>query len=129
MEVHGGASLEEIVVPVITLTLKKQTGVQIAIIHPDDITADRHNGVMLNLYISDVDFPDNLCLVINEKPYQGKTEDGTHYSFALEDIKRAKSKPYTADVFDGPDLIGNVSFKVRGKTATIKDDFDFGDEF
>ena len=129
VEVHGGASLEEIVVPVITLTLKKQTGVQIAIIHPDDITADRHNGVMLNLYISDVDFPDNLCLVINEKPYQGKTEDGTHYSFALEDIKRAKSKPYTADVFDGPDLIGNVSFKVRGKTATIKDDFDFGDEF
>ena len=33
------------------------------------------------------------------------------------------------DVFDGSDLAGGISFKVRGKTATIKDDFDFGDEF
>ena len=52
-----------------------------------------------------------------------------HYTFELKDIKRAKTKPYTADVFDGADLIGSVSFRVKGKTATIKDDFDFGDEF
>ena len=129
VEVHGGASLEEIVVPVITLTLKKQASVQITVIHPDDITADRHDGVTLNLYISDVESPDNISLVIEDKPYQGKSEDGSHYTFGLKDIKRAKTKPYTADVFDGADLIGSVSFKVRGKTATVKDDFDFGDEF
>ena len=129
VEVHGGASLEEIVVPVITLTLKKQVGIQIVVIHPDDIIVDRHDGVTLNLYISDVEFPDDLRIVINDKSYNGQTEDGTHYTFELEDIKRAKSKPYIADVFDGPDLIGNISFKVRGKTATVKDDFDFGDEF
>ena len=76
-----------------------------------------------------MEFPDNIRLVIKDKSYQGKTEDGIHYTFGLEDIKRAKTKPYTADAFDGPDLIGSVSFKVRGKTATIKDDFDFGDEF
>ena len=58
-----------------------------------------------------------------------KSEDGSHYTFGLKDIKRAKTKPYTADAFDGADLIGSVSFKVRGKTATVKDDFDFGDEF
>jgi hypothetical protein len=129
VEVHGGASLEEIVVPVITLTLKKQAGVQITVIHPDDITADRHDGVTLNLYISDVESVDNINLVIEDKPCQGESEDGTHYTFRLKDIKRAKTKPYTADVFDGSDLIGSVSFKVKGKTATVKDDFDFGDEF
>lgn len=129
VEVHGGASLEEIVVPVITLTLKKQAGVQITVIHPDAITADRHDGVSLNLYISDVESPDNISLVIEDKTYQGKSEDGTHYTFGLKDIKRAKTKPYTADVFDGSDLIGSVSFKVKGKTATVKADFDFGDEF
>lgn len=129
VEVHGGASLEEIVVPVITLTLKKQTGIQITVIHPDDITADRHDGVALNLYISDVESPDNISLVIEDKSYQGKSEDGSHYTFKLKDIKRAKTKPYMADVFDGADLIGTVSFRVRGKTATVKDDFDFGDEF
>lgn len=129
VEVHGGASLEEIVVPVITLTLKKQVGVKITVMHSDDITADRHDGVTLNLYISDVESPDNISLVIEDKPYQAKSEDATHFTFALTDIKRAKMKPYTADVFDGSDLIGSVSFKVKGKTATIKDDFDFGDEF
>lgn len=129
VEVHGGASLEEIVVPVITLTLKKQTGVQIVVIHPDDITADRHDGVTLNLYISDVKTSENIRLVIEDKIYQGISEDESHYTFELKDIKRAKTKPYTADVFDGADLIGSVSFRVKGKTATIKDDFDFGDEF
>lgn len=129
VEVHGGASLEEIVVPVITLTLKNQPGVQISVIHPDDITADRHDGVTLNLYISDVKWPNNISLVIEDKPYQGKSEDRSHYTFELKDIKRAKIKSYMADVFDGADLIGSVSFKVRSKTAIIKDDFDFGDEF
>lgn len=129
VEVHGGASLEEIVVPVITLTLKKQTGVQIVVIHPNDITADRHDGVTLNLYISDVKISENIRLVIEDKIYQGISEDESHYTFELKDIKRAKTKPYTADVFDGADLIGSVSFRVKGKTATIKDDFDFGDEF
>lgn len=129
VEVHGGASLEEIVVPVITLTLKKQTGVQIAVIHPDDITADRNNGVTLNLYISDVESPSSISLVIENKAYQGESEDGTHYTFLLKDIKRSKMKPYMADVFDGADLIGNVSFRVRGKSATVKEDFNFGDEF
>lgn len=125
VEVHGGASLEEIVVPVITLTLKKQTGIQIVVIHPDKITADRHDGVTLNLYISDVESPNNIRLVIEDKPYIGISEDESHYTFELKDIKRAKTKPYTADVFDGADLIGSVSFNVKGKAATIKDDFDF----
>lgn len=129
VEVHGGASLEEIVVPVITLTLKKQTGNQITVLHPDDIIADRRDGVTLNLYVSDVELPDNISLVIEDKRYQGKSEDGAHYTFVLKDIKRAKTKPYTADVFDGSDLIGGVFFKVKGKTATVKDDFDFGNEF
>lgn len=129
VEVHGGASLEEIVVPVITLTLKKQAGVQIVVMRPDDIIADRHDGVTLNLYISDVDLPDNISVVVEDKPYQGKSEDGTHYTFGLKEVKRAKTKPYSADVFDGTDLIGSISFKVKGRAATVKDNLDFGDEF
>lgn len=129
VEVHGGASLEEIVVPVITLTLKKQAGVQIKVIHPDGITADRREGVTLNLYISDVDSQENISLVVEDKQYKGISDDGIHYTFALKEIKRAKQKPYSADVFDGSDLIGSISFKVKGKTATVKDDFDFGEDF
>lgn len=129
VEVHGGASLEEIVVPVITLTLRKNRGVQIKVMHPNDITADRHEGVTLQLYISDVDSRDKVSIIIDGQTYHGRAEDETHFVFDLKDVKRAKTKPYIAEVFDSEDLIGSVSFKVKGKTATIKDDFDFGIEF
>ena len=122
VEVHGGASLEEIVVPVITLTLKKQTGVQIAVIKPDAIVADRHEGAVLKLYISDVDYIDDVRLVIKDKEYLSTSEDATHFMFKLEDIKKANA--YEANVYDGSDLIGNIKFSVKGKT-TINDDFDF----
>ena len=125
VEAHGGASLEEIVVPVITLTLKKQSVIQITVMHPDDITADRHEGVTLTLYISDVESENNIRLVIDDIAYQGVSKDGSHFVFHLKDIKRAKTKPYSADVFDASDLIGSISFKVKGKTATVKDDFNF----
>ena len=115
--------------PVITFTLKKQANAQIKVIHPDDITADRHNGVTLYVYISDVDSPNEVHIEIDGKPYPCKSEDETHYTFQLKDIKRAKTRPYTAEVFDGSDLIGSISFKVKGKTGTIKDDFNFDDEF
>ena len=129
VEVHGGASLEEIVVPIITLTLKRQSGVQVKVLHPDDITVDRHIGVTLDLYISEVSSPDKVSLIIEENRYFGKSEDKSHYSFELDNIKRARITPYTADVFDGEDLIGSISFKVRGKAAKLNDDFDFDEDF
>jgi hypothetical protein len=129
VEVHGGASLEEIVVPVITFTLKKQMGSQIKVVKPDEIIADRHNGTILTLYISDAESVNNVSVIVENRQYHGETYDGFHYTFELKDIKRAKIKPYTAEVRDGSDLIGNVSFKIKGKAATVKDDFDFGDDF
>lgn len=129
VEVHGGASLEEIVVPVITLKLRRQVGVQITVIHQDNIIADKHNGVTLELYISDIEMSDSVSIVIEDKSYHGEPEDDTHYIFKLKDIKRARKTPYSADVFDGSDLIGSISFNVKGKTATVKDDFNFDDDF
>lgn len=81
------------------------------------------------MYISDVESVDKVSIIVEDKTYTGKTDDGTHFEFALTDIKRARSKPYVAEVYDGSDLIGSVSFKVKGKAATVKDDFDFGDDF
>ncbi len=129
VEVHGGASLEEILVPVITLTLKKQTSVQIKVQNADNITVDRRNGVCISLYISDIIATDNVSIAIGDKKYQGTADDSTHFSFIVKDIKRARSTPYSADVYDGEDLIGNIEFVVKGKTATVNDDFDFGDDF
>lgn len=129
VEVHGGATLEEVVVPVITLTLNRQTNIQIEVIEPDKIIADRHNGVTLHLFISDTESPDNINVQIDGKSYRGTSEDNMHFTFILKDIKRSKSKPYVAYVYDSSNEIGNVLFKVKGRAAEIVDDFDFDDEF
>ena len=127
---HGGASLEEIVVPLITLTLRKQGSIKIEVLSSDKLFADRHNGVLLPVYISDVNDSNNIRIVIEEKEYFGKSIDPTHYEFSLNDIKRAKKEPYQAAIFDGDDLIGNISFKVNSKTGSVNNDFDdFGDDF
>ena len=122
VEVHGGATLEEVVVPIITLTLKKQTGITIKVMKPDSIVVDRHAGVVLGVYISDVDNENNVSIILNGKRYSGKASDRTHFSFALDDIRRAKR--YSADVYDGSDLIGKIDFTVKGKTGTVNSDFD-----
>lgn len=128
VEVHGGASLEEIVVPVITLTLKQHANAQIRVLNPDKITADRHNGVTFTVYISDVESPDEVSIVLEDNRYTSNTTDGSNFVFELKDIKRPKTKPYTADVFDADNLIGNITFSVIGKVAEINSEFDFGSD-
>ena len=125
VEVHGGASLEEVLVPIVTLTLKKAVNVIVKVMHPEDIKPDRHTGIVLSLYISDVDAPDNVKLVIGDKEYQGEKVDETHFSFKVKDIKRSRKEPYTAEIYDASDLIGNISFSVKGKTGSLNEDFDF----
>lgn len=123
VEVHGGASLEEVLVPVITLTLKKQSDQIITILNSDSIQSDRHAGTTIILYISDVEHSDNVSLVIADKAYSAVCKDATHFSVLLDDYKRAK-KNVSAAVYDGEDLIGNISFEIKGRTATVKNDFD-----
>lgn len=123
VEVHGGASLEEVLVPVITLTLKKQSDQIIKLLNSDSIQSDRHIGTTINLYISDVEHSGNVSIVIADKSYPAVCKDATHYSVLLDDYKRAK-KNVSAAVYDGEDLIGNISFEIKGRTATVKNDFD-----
>ena len=121
VEVHGGATLEEVVVPIITLTLKKNAGIRLKIIQPEKIQLDRRKGVTLHLYIPDTN-SGNVSIMLNDKRYVGTSDDGKHFTFALSDIKRAKD--YTAEVYDAEDLIDTIMFTVKGKTATVNGDFD-----
>lgn len=123
VEVHGGASLEEVIVPVITLTLKKQSDQIIKLINADSITSDRHAGTTITLYISDVENRNGISIVIGDKSYSAICKDATHYIVLLDDYKRAK-KDVFATIYDGDNLIGDVVFEIKGRTATIKNDFD-----
>lgn len=123
VEVHGGASLEEVVVPVITLTLRKQTSLELKVLQENEIYADRHDGTEIMLYISEVENTQNVSIVIETNRYKAVKKDATHYAVQMKDIRRSK-KDVSAAVFDGDDLLGGIIFSIRGKAATVKNDFD-----
>lgn len=122
VEVHGGASLEEVLVPIITLKLKKQDVVDIRVLNSDNIQADRKKGTTIQIYISDVDNPKNISIIIGDVKYKAIGDDSTHYTVLLEDIKR--SKTCKADVYDGDNLLGSVEFKIKGKSGNVDSGFD-----
>lgn len=122
VEVHGGASLEEVLVPIITLKLKKQDAVDIRILNSENIQADRKIGTTVQLYISEVDDPTNISIVIGNAKYKAVGNDSTHYTVLLEDIKR--SKTCKADIYDGDNLLGSLEFKIKGKSGNVDSEFD-----
>lgn len=123
VEVHGGASLEEVVVPIITLSLKRKQDVVIQLLDANSIYCDRRTGTLIHLYVSDVDNVENVSIVIGEKRYIAVGSDKTHYDIQLVDLRRAK-KNIVAGVYDGDDLIGNIYFDIKGKMAAVNNDFD-----
>jgi len=122
VEVHGGASLEEILVPIITLKLKKQTDIDIRVLNADSLQADRHKGTYIDLYISDVASVDKVTVVVDGVKYSAKCKDKLHYDVILTDIKRQKE--CKMDIYDGDDLIGTKELSIKGKTASVNNDFD-----
>lgn len=122
VEVHGGCTLEETVVPVITLSLNNQTDVQIIVINADKLIFDRKNSVQVLVYISAVESPKSIRMEIKDKSYYGEQTDEMHYKFALIDIKRADK--YVANIFDGSNLIGQVNLNIKSAVASLNPDFD-----
>ena len=122
VEVHGGATLEEIVVPVITLSLKRNADVDIRLLNSEKITADRHDGTYVEFYISYVEQKENVTIVVDGTRYKTIAKDGKHYAVWLSDIKRQKK--CVAELFDGADLIGSINLDIKGRTATVNSEFD-----
>ena len=120
MEVHGGASLEEVIVPIITFSLNDSSFV-VTIVDGEKIKADYKKGIMVNLYVNKT-IRDTLTIGYENKRYQSERIDDNHFKVAIPDIKRAGT--YPADVYLGNDLVGHIEIKAAGKSADMNDDFD-----
>ena len=122
VEVHGGCTLEETVIPIIALSLKTQSEVQIVVMKPEELTIDRQNGVEVSVYISDIETPNAVHMEIKGKPYFATQTGKSHYKFILDDIKRSGN--YEASIFDGANLIGRKILRIKGTVGSAKTDFD-----
>ena len=112
VEVHGGASLEEVLVPVISLT-KRPDKLEICFVDPV-ITLRPRIVPTLTLY-SNIPLK-SPRIIVNGESIQGVfAEDKSHAVFSLPKIKRKGT--YSADVYDGDkNLSISISFTVKKKT-------------
>lgn len=118
VEVHGGASLEEVVVPVIELSLKDGS-VTVKLVD-ETVIVDYRTGMEIKLFFNSP--VQDVSVVLNGKPYSASQIDANHYSVQLPDTKRADD--YPADVYAGDNLIGKIMIKAQGKSGKVNDAFD-----
>lgn len=120
VEVHGGASLEEVVVPLITLSLN-DSSIVISVVDEDKIKADYKTGIKILLFVNKV-IRDTLTLGYGNKRYASKKIDDNHYTVDIPDIKKAGI--YHTDIYVGEGLAAHIEIKATGKSALMNDDFD-----
>lgn len=118
VEVHGGASLEEVIVPIIELSLKDE-GVNVNLVD-ETVIVDIRTGTEIELFLNSP--VRELTILLNGKRYSASQIDANHYSVKLPDTKRAGN--YSADVYAGDNLIGKIMFKTQGKSGKVNDAFD-----
>lgn len=105
VEVHGGATLEEVVVPIITLT-KRPANIEICFVNPIITLKPRVTPELILYSNVPLKMP---RLLINGDYYDGEfVVDSKHARFEIAKIKRKGN--YTAEVFDGEK---NMSVKLE----------------
>lgn len=122
VEVHGGATLEETVVPIIEIT-KKPADEDIHIVH-DNIEFHNKEIVSLTIYSNiALNSPTIVIHELGDAIYNcSGIIDDTHYKFEIPEIKRTSS--FTLDLYDDNKLKKeNMPFKARKASVTTKDFF------
>lgn len=119
VEVHGGASIEEVVVPVITLSLK-DSSLQVSIVD-EVVKAGRKEGVSFEVYVNK-HVEETISVVCDGSCYACTSSGPNRYRVAIPSIKRKCEKEI--DVYLGKSLIERIPIKVVGKSASVNADFD-----
>ncbi len=112
VEVHGGASLEEVLVPIIVLT-KKPADIDICFVDPVIILKGKEPATITVFSNVPLQAP---SLIVNEKIYYGEfCEDSRHVKFTMPELKR--TKVLTADFYNGDKkLASDLEFQVQKNT-------------
>ena len=111
VEVHGGATLEEVAIPIIEVT-KKNKKIECNILDGyETIFISFKKKAEIKLFISTLS--EQYRILINGKFYSAKLSDVKyHYDFVIPDIK--KSGNYLFDLYDGDNIVVcGLSFIVK----------------
>ena len=120
MEVHGGASLEEVLVPLITLERADGQTVHVSLAD-ENVFVDRKTGLCLALF---ADAPINaLGIVWQGKFYAGQMQDAQHFVVQIPDLTHAGK--YSLAVYEGDTPLNVLVVEAQSKGMKMNDGFDF----
>ena len=126
VEVHGGATLEEVAVPIIELTYRSGK-IEVCLLSPDSQTASGKPPVIEVSYrkkaalrIFSTEPLEEVRLCVNGKFYGAESVDDSFWSVMLPDIKKAGT--YHADVYESQNLIAKgLEFIVKKEGSSEKE--------
>lgn len=115
VEVHGGATLEEVVIPIIEVELYDS---KIDIRNTTLVTtASYRKNAEIILFSKSL--LESVSIKVEGKHYPAEAIGSNKHKVVLSDVKRAGK--YTADVFEGDNLIGQVEFEVQRESGRAID--------
>lgn len=117
VEVHGGASLEEVLVPIITLTRKTDRAEYY--FENDTIELKQRQIASICLFCTIPMKEPKIC--VNGIFYQGKFgDDKKHAIFSMPELKR--SRELMAEIYEGDSYLGiSLPFRIKKLTAKEND--------
>lgn len=108
VEVHGGATLEEVTVPIVELSYVPDD-IEI-IVQTPVVMCSIHKPPFIEFYSTTK--IDDIVVNIGNIEYRANTLDG--YSFSIEMPKRTRANTYTADVYAGGTMVAaGLEFRVE----------------
>lgn len=116
-EIHGGATLEEIVVPFIEIELFDKTDLKV-ILNEQKITFNiKDKNAYITLYTTKK--LNHVSVKVNGKPYSAETEDHQNFRVRLPDLNKAGQ--YSVQVFTDNILIADrLSFTAEKEGMKIR---------
>ena len=121
VEVHGGATLEEVVVPVIAFSLKTPKEVKVKGSSTIKIMPDK----TAVLYLACAKSLENAWVKWNDKSYPIQHCEGVDYKVTFTGVT-AKQGEYSAEVFENDTALNTITFTLEkgfGKASGISDMF------
>ena len=119
VEVHGGASLEEVTIPIVEITIRRGSVEAFVLDAFKSIKVGRRKNAAINLYVGEK--RQDIYILLNNKPYDAlPTENDYVYSVDMPDI--AKKGSYMFDVYAGGELIApSLSFEAKSMLGDVND--------
>lgn len=125
IEVHGGASLEETLIPIIRFELSDKS-IDCHIMGESVIIESLEGNPVIPLSCNDPNA--TLSLVVKGTPYQAVQDESNDHKYTVLLNGMWRNGPYTAEVYNGDNRLKDISFtieKVRRNNGKQRDGSEF----